>query len=212
MVFDINNAPVLKQYPDDFKQTGNIVADVHRFLALSGFHATAEHYSAVAAKANELAEKFGSDSSRAEQAGLLHDISVIIPENQRIEFARSHNVEIVPEEKKYPMIIHQKLSVVLAREVFKITDNGVLGAVECHTTLKSGATQLDKVVFLADKIAWDQVGEPPYMNRVTEAMEESLDLTVFEYLDYLWERRSQLQVIHPWFVEAHADLSLLLNR
>jgi HD superfamily phosphohydrolase YqeK len=83
-----------------------------------------------------------------------------------------------------------------------LTDREILSAIGCHTTLKTKATLLDKVVFLADKIAWDQVGKPPYLNKVIEALEVSLDAAVLEYLDYLWERRDQLQVLHPWFIEA----------
>jgi len=104
------------------------------------------------------------------------------------------------------MIIHQKLSVVLARDIFYVTDTGILSAIGCHTTLKASASRLDKVVFLADKIAWDQDGKPPYIKKVTAALEESLDAGVRVYLNYLWERRDQLLVIHPWLIEAHEEL------
>ena len=61
-------------------------------------------------------------------------------------------------------------------------------------------------MFLADKIAWDQDGRPPYASKLNKALEESLDAAVLVYLDYLWERRSQLQIIHPWLVDAREDL------
>ncbi|EJW16375.1 hydrolase (HAD superfamily) [Paenibacillus alvei DSM 29] len=64
------------------------------------------------------------------------------------------------------MIIHQKLSKVMARDIFGITDNEVLDAVGCHTTLRANATQLDLVLFVADKIAWDQQGTPPYLKEL----------------------------------------------
>ncbi len=201
---------MLRYYISDFKGTGKIAEDVPRFLALYGHQKTAEHCSAVATKAKELAEKFKSNSSKAEQAGYLHDISAVIPNEKRIEFAQSQLVEILAEEIQHPMIIHQKLPVVLAREVFGITDNEILNAIGCHTTLKANATRLDKVVFLADKIAWDKDGPPPYINKVNEALSESLDSAVLEYLNYLWERRSQLRVIHPWLVEAREYLLQML--
>jgi len=77
-----------------------------------------------------------------------------------------------------------------------------LSAIECHTTLKANAGLLDKIVFIADKIAWDQDGQPPYIRKVSKAMDQSLDAGVLVYLNFLWERRSQLQIIHPWFVDA----------
>ena len=197
---------MLNHYIGEFRSTGKIAEDVPRFLASFGYQKTAEHCSAVAVKAKELAEKFGCDPFKAEQAGYLHDISVVIPNEKRIEFAQSQLVKVLAEEVQYPMIIHQKLSVVLAREAFGITDHEVLSAIGCHTTLKAKPKRLDKVVFLADKIAWDQDGKPPYFSKVIEAMKESLDIAVLEYLNFLWERRSQMKVIHPWLVESREYL------
>ncbi len=197
---------MLNQYIGDFKSTGKIVDDVPRFLILWGHHKTAEHCSAVASKAKELAKRFNSDSAKAEQAGYLHDISAVIPNEKRIEFAQSQSVEILAEEIQVPMLIHQKLSVVLAREAFSVTDDEILSAIGCHTTLKASPTLLDKVVFVADKIAWDQDGRPPYIDKISKAMDESLDSAVLEYLNYLWERREQLKGIHPWLIASREFL------
>jgi HD superfamily phosphohydrolase YqeK len=65
---------------------------------------------------------------------------------------------------------------------------------------------LDKVVFLADKIAWDQAGTPPYINQVTKALDKSLESAALAYINYLWEHRTQLRVVHPWLIEARQDL------
>ncbi len=197
---------MLNQYIGNFKNTGKIINDVPHFLELSGFPKTAKHCTAVACKAKELAEKFESNPIKAEQAGYLHDISAVVPNEKRIEFAQSQSVEVLAEEFQYPMIIHQKLSVVFASKVFGVNDKEVLSAIGCHTTLKASPSLLDKVVFLADKIAWDQDGSPPYLARLITAMNESLDNAVLEYLNYLWEQRNQLKVIHPWLVEAREFL------
>ena len=110
------------------------------------------------------------------------------------------------EEIQYPMIIHLKLSVLFAREAFGVTDNEILSAIGRHKTLKAEPTLVDKVVFLADKIAWYQDGSPPYFSKVGKAIDESLDVAVLEYLNHLWERRSQLKVIHPWLIDAREYL------
>ena len=197
---------MLKQYIGDFNRIGKIDIDVSRFLVQFGHQKTAQHCAEVAAKAKELAHRFNSNPIKAEQAGHLHDISAIIPNEIRIEVAQSQKIEVLAEEIQCPMIIHQKLSVVLAKKAFGIKDKEVLSAIGCHTTLKAKATKLDKVLFLADKIAWDQGGAPPYIDNVNNAMEISLDAAVLEFLNYLWGRRDQLQVIHPWFVEARKYL------
>jgi predicted HD superfamily hydrolase involved in NAD metabolism len=195
-----------RDFIHDFQTSGRLNEDVIRFLSLSGFPQTAAHCGDVAAEAAALAERFDVDPVKAESAGYLHDISAVIPNDKRIEYAQKHDLEILIAEFSCPMILHQKLSVVLAGEVFEISDEAVLSAVGCHTTLKAGATVLDKVVFLADKIAWDQDDVPLYLSDVLEALEDSLDAAVLVYLDYLWEQRERLAVVHPWFVEAREDL------
>lgn len=72
--------------------------------------------------------------------------------------------------------------------------------------MKAGDSRLDKVVFLADKMAWDQAGRPPYLDEVGAALAQSLDRAVGIYLNYLWDRRKQLQVVHPWLIEARQEL------
>ncbi len=197
---------MLNHYIGNFKNTGEITIDVPHFLELSGYLKTARHCAAVAFKAKELTKKFGGDPFKAKQAGYLHDISAVVPNEKRIKFAQSQSVEILAEEFQYPMIIHQKLSVVFANKIFGITDNEVLSAIGCHATLKANPSLLDKVVFLADKIAWDQDGSPPYLAKIITAMDDSLDNAILEYLNYLWKRRNQLKVIHPWLVEAREFL------
>ena len=165
-----------------------------------------EHSVQVAEKAKEIAEQVGIDSEVAYVGGLLHDISGVIPNHKRIEAAEEWAVPILAEEREFPMIIHQKLSKVMAQQVFKVTDQGILSAISCHTTLKKDASELDKVVFIADKIEWDQKGSPPYLTEVKTAIEYSLDQACFMYVDYLMQKRDTLRVVHPWLEAAHKDL------
>lgn len=143
------------------------------------------HSVRVAQMAEELARKYNCEPEAAYQAGLLHDISGIIPNHQRIEFARSIGIPILPEECLFPMIIHQKLSKYIADEVFMVTNPNVLSAIECHTTLKSRASLLDYLLFVADKIEWDQKGVPPYINSVFTSFDQSLEKAAFAYIHYL---------------------------
>ena len=184
---------------------------IHRFLADRGHETTAIHCREVAEQARALALRFGVDADRAYEAGLLHDISAVIPNDQRLNRALAWGVPILPEERVAPMILHQKLSAVMARRQFGVTDASVLSAIGCHTTLKPDASPLDKVVFVADKIAWDQPGTPPWRDDLARALDVSLDAAALTYLDYLWERREQLLVVHPWFVAARAQLSKRLS-
>lgn len=180
-----------------------------RFLMERGYPKTAAHCQAVAAKAAQLARLFGADETQAHLAGLLHDISAVIPNDQRVATALAWGIEVLPEERAYPMIIHQKLSSRMAQHDFDVQDKAVLSAIGCHTTLKPGATLLDKVVFVADKIAWDQPGQPPYLQNLLAALDGSLDGAALCYLDFLWEQRATLRCVHPWFVAARQEMKKL---
>ena len=87
-----------------------------------------------------------------------------------------------------------------------------LSAIACHTTLRAGATLLDKVLFVADKLEWDQEGKPPYLSGMRGMLERSLDEAALFYLDYLWQRRVTLPVVHPWMIEARQQLRSSPNR
>ncbi len=89
--------------------------DVTKFLIDSGLSETAAHVGAVADEAMRLAAIFGVSQPKAELAGLLHDISAVIPNEHRVQAARALKIDLLPEEETFPMIIHQKLSVPIAR-------------------------------------------------------------------------------------------------
>jgi predicted HD superfamily hydrolase involved in NAD metabolism len=186
--------------------TGNIRDDMVALLTFHGHAKTVGHSVQVAAEAKRLARRWSLDAGAAEVAGWLHDISAIVPPAERIALAEALQLDILPEERIAPMIIHQKLSASIAQQIFGIEDQAILSAIGCHTTLKANATPLDLAVFAADKIRWDQAGEPPYLKTILAAAERSLADAAFCYIDYLWQRRETLLVVHPWLAEAHADL------
>jgi HD superfamily phosphohydrolase YqeK len=116
-------------------------------------------------------------------------------------------IEVLPEEEAFPMIIHQKLSKVMARDLFKISNPEILDAVGCHTTLRKQSTLLDKVLFVADKMEWDQSGSPPYIQEILQELEKSIVHAAYAYINYLWGQRDQLRVVHPWLKDAFYDLA-----
>ncbi len=188
--------------------TGDLLSDVSRYLVAHGCQGTVVHSRAVAMTAQKIAARFRVCEESAVVAGWLHDISAVIPNSERIAAARNWGLAVLPEEVALPMIVHQKLSAWMAEHLFKVKAPEILDAIRCHTTLRAGATSLDRVVFVADKIAWDQPGTPPYLDGLQAALRESLTGAACVYLTYLWRQRDQLPVVHPWLVAAHADLCL----
>jgi predicted HD superfamily hydrolase involved in NAD metabolism len=202
----MNFNPLLHPYTKGFQITGNLESDIRDFLIRNHHEHTFQHVIKVAAKASELAGKFNANMQKCEQAGWLHDISAVIPDEKRLEVSRALGIEILPEEETTPMILHQKLSVPIAKGVFGVDDPAVLSAIGCHTTLKAQASIIDKIVFVSDKITWDQEGVPPYFDDLLQGLEVSIDAAALAYLNYLWGKREALAVLHPWAVEAREDL------
>ncbi len=199
---------ILAALVKDVPFTGDIPRDVMGFLHHHDCPGTAVHSTAVAAEARRIAAQVGVDEALAARAAWLHDVSAVFPADERLAAAKALGVDVLPEERALPMILHQKLAALMAREVFGVTDVAVLSAIGCHTTLKADASRLDKIVFVADKLAWDQPGDPPYRAAMVAALAESLDAAACVYLRYLWERRATLRVVHPWFVAALANCEL----
>lgn len=205
--------PVSILLPADFRKgfepSGRTAEDVFAFLSLHGREKAAQHCAAVAAAAGEIAGCYDAPVNLAVQAGWLHDVSAVWRNDERLAVSEAVGLEILPEERAAPFILHQKLSVVLASEVFGVSDPAVLSAVGCHTTLKSGASLLDQVVFAADKLAWDQPGEAPYHSEMKAALVVSLTGACRVYLCYLWSQRASLAVLHPWTLAALKDLGII---
>jgi HD superfamily phosphohydrolase YqeK len=95
--------------------------------------------------------------------------------------------------------------------LFQITDEELLTALNCHTTLRAGASTLDKVLFMADKLSWTGQNALPCKDEILSALEENLDKAVLIYIQWVMEDNSSSKVIHPWFSEAKYDLWEKMN-
>lgn len=87
----------------------------------------------------------------------------------------------------------------------------ILDAIGCHTTLRSNSTKLDRVLFVADKIEWDQKGTPLYIEELKEMLNISLEHGAFAYIKFMWDQRDSLKVVHPWLEEAYFELKTSLK-
>ena len=185
-----------------FEFCGRAADDAPAFLLHHGHPATARHVADVAAAARQLALRFAVDPQQAETGGWLHDISAAIPASRYISLMQSLGLAVLPEETLYPRILHQRLSAELAQAAFGVQDADLLNAVRHHTTLRAGASHLEMIVFVADKLAWDQPETQPFLAELTAGLEISLEAGALAYLDYLWGVRDSLRCLHPWMIQA----------
>jgi predicted HD superfamily hydrolase involved in NAD metabolism len=197
---------LFEQLTEGTRFTGDMPKDVRTLFLKWDLSHTLEHCMRVSREAHQLARRFSINADEALVAGLLHDISDIVPISEMVALAEALKLDVLPEERVFPPILHQRLSAEMAREIFRIDNRAVLSAIGCHTTLKKGASSLDKVVFLADKTQWDQPSTSPLRDAIQICLDKSLDAAALCYLNYLWERRSDLGIIHPWMREAREEL------
>lgn len=202
---------VFNSIVEGFQFTGDIKKDSYNLLINNKRFIIAEHTLRVADKAKSLAQKYGINQELAKIAALLHDIGGIYLNSERLEISRALGIEILSEEEKLPLILHQKISRVMAIELFGIGNQEVLEAISCHTTLKANATQLDMILFIADKIEWDQKGIPPYVEEIEKALYTSLEFGAFSFIKYQLSNKDKLKVIHPWLMQAYEDFKMKYN-
>lgn len=192
----------------DLKLTGNHHDNCRLLLEHHGCHETVSHSYEVAAECRRLAQLFGLAPDRAELAGLYHDISAVYPNGARLAISRQLGLQIVEAEESLPLLLHQKISREMACTIFKISDRQVLDAIACHTTLRPGYTEYDLALFVADKIRWDQPGEPPYLKKLLKGLEHSLEAAAFEYIDHIYPN---LKYIHPLLETSYLRLKRVLD-
>ena len=178
---------------------------VRTLLIANGRPKTCAHVFAVAAQARLLALRFGENAEAAEEAALLHDISAVIRPADMLAGMEASGAYIDPAERAHPFLLHQRLSRLVAAEDFGVTDARVLSAIEVHTTLKRDYAPCDLIVYLADKLAWDQPGEPPYRAEVEAALERSLERAALAHIDYAMEH-GMILTPHRWLLEARDAL------
>ena len=193
----VHDLPYLK-YP---KLTGSIKNDVMNLLMQNGKRETAIHCAKVAKTCHDLAERFGHDKSIAYCAGILHDVANIVRPPDMLNYAEKNNWYIDDAERKHNFLLHQRISAVIAKEHFGVTDENILSAIECHSTLKAYASEYDMLLFLSDKISWDQQGIPPFLDVLQESLNVSLMAASIAYIKFAFEN-NMILFPHRWLSEA----------
>ncbi|GAB6180037.1 bis(5'-nucleosyl)-tetraphosphatase (symmetrical) YqeK [Desulfotomaculum defluvii] len=110
------------------------------------------HSVGVADTAEKLAKKYGSDPFKARIAGLLHDIARDFDDNEMLQRAKKFNLAVSEYGFAMPLLLHGPVAAVMAREEYGITEPEILNAIALHTVGSEYMSQLDKIIFVADKI------------------------------------------------------------
>lgn len=198
---------IIKNSIKGFVFSNRIETDYYEFFNHYGKQDIAEHCLRVAREAKRLSVQFGVCQEACETAGYLHDISRVIPDNEYLNIASKLGIKILEEERVFPMLLHQKISKVIAGELFGVTNRNILNAIECHTTLRANANGIDLVLFIADKLSWDSLDNEPILDGINKGLKISLEHGAFSYIKYLWDNRNNVKVMHPWTIQAYQYLN-----
>jgi len=186
------SSPLEEQVKNSFKQA-NLNSEYVRAMQVRSF-------------ALNLAQYYGLDKNQVSAAALLHNISRLIPANEYLNIANDYGLEILPEEKQNPQLLHQKISRILAVERFNISDKEVLNAISCHTTLRKSATLLDKIIFIASKQFEQKLQKFAFYNNNNTKVEKEINSAIYCYLFNFLNNKNPNTIIHPWVKEALNDL------
>jgi predicted HD superfamily hydrolase involved in NAD metabolism len=203
----INMKDIFSRYTSRIVFTGDLSKDIDTFFKLNNDLRTLNHTLEVAEEAKRIANLFEIDPLKVICAALLHDISNVIPISTMLEVAKNLSIEVLEEELKYDRSVHQKLSKYMAQDIFRISDEEILNAIESHTSHKPNANMTDKILFVSDKISWKLPGEHPYLQEMREEVNKlEIDKAILIYLNHIWDQRNILKLVHPWLIKAREEM------
>lgn len=107
-----------------------------------------KHIFAVCETAKALAKHYGVCEDKAYTAALFHDMFREISKEKFNEYVKSFSLG----DKYYDNIelAHGKITAIVMKEFYKITDTDILNAVKFHTTGRADMSLLEKIIYIAD--------------------------------------------------------------
>ena len=140
------------------------------------------HIIGVRYTAQAMAMCFGEDVEKAGYAGVLHDCAKYLSDEEMLLECKKHHIVCSDTEKLRPSLLHAKLGVCYAKELYGVEDEQILSAIRWHTTGKPGMNNFEKIIFIADYI------EPgrkmiPGMEEIRRAAFCNLDEAMFLILE-----------------------------
>lgn len=155
------------------------------------------HSLGTAEAARAIAKKCGYDEEKAYFAGLVHDCAKNFAQEEQLKLIERAPFALEEGETCNGKILHAPAGAVLAREKFGIEDDEVLSAIRWHTLGRVGMTELEKIIFLADKIEPETRGREIYEKRLKSLdTPDGLEKEILECYDYtiksLVERRLKI--------------------
>lgn len=136
-------------------------------------------------EAVRLAHRWGEDVYNAAAAGILHDITKKLTEDEQLILCDKYGIIVDTSEPGIDKTLHQMTGAAVAEHEFGACP-AICDAIRWHTTGKPDMTTLEKIIYLADYIepnrnfdGVEQIRALSYEN-LDEAMENGLRMTMEE--------------------------------
>ena len=101
-----------------------------------------------------------------------------------------------------PVLLHGPLAARWLESDLNFLDKEVINSVRYHTTGHPEMTDIEKIVFIADKLEPDKVQRNPELELVGSRMEANLDTAILEYLKFrIGSILDKNGVVHPLAID-----------
>ena len=156
----------------------------------------------VAEEAVRFAKKYGGDPEKARLAGLLHDVTKETDNEKQLQIIENGGIILTELEKRSPKLWHSISGACYVRDVIGIDDEDIFNAIRYHTTGRAGMSQLEKLIFLAER-------DYPDIDVIRAHSENSLEEGMLYGLKFTITRLSGREaLISPDALSAYNDILL----
>ena len=154
------------------------------------------HSMCVAQRAKELAEKYGTDANKAYLAGILHDITKEMPDEEQIALIEKYDRKLTYVEKGNHRVFHQMSGAVYVKYILGINDEEIVNGIRYHTTGHEGMTLFEMLIYLADFTSEDR--NYPDVDIMRKKTDENLYSAMLYSLTYIIKSVvSENRFLHP---------------
>ncbi len=143
------SSPTLSQEVSEYVKSKGLYAPYAKIVEGVSAHLSPKrwaHTQEVALFAAALAPMVGVSVDKALLAGLLHDCAKTALDGAEYEYLCNK----VPADCRQRPVLHSFVGALVAKEVYGVEDEEILGAVRYHTTGRADMTPIEKLIYLAD--------------------------------------------------------------
>jgi nicotinate-nucleotide adenylyltransferase len=186
--------------------SANIVKDLKEKLSEYRYN----HSLSVAKKAKELAIIYNEDPDEAYLAGLLHDNSKELSDEEMLKEANRFGLDIDEIEKRVPALLHGRVGAEIAKEKYNINDN-IFYAIAYHVLTDKKMNTLAKIIYVADKTEDNRESNIYNIDKERELSRTDLDGAMLLITEaHIESQLKRQRLVHPRSMETRNYI--LMNR